>query len=1459
MPQINRIRIANVAFNGNRSHFKDFRMSFFGKSGTYDLYNGGGKSVLLLLLMQTILPGSTLDKEQPLKNIFSNAPPNHTSHALIEWILDEGSGFKYLLTGFCVRAKKDTAQEATEVDEDGVDVYGIEYFNYYHLYNDPNTFDIDHIELVGHSEQRTSFLGFESLKSLLEQKQKTESVDVFPSRKIKEYQRFLRHYGIIDAEWKMIKDLNQDENYITRYFRANDTSRKLIENLLIAFIEDVERNAYQSVRESMTSSMMLAQGLLEIRENLNQLYKDKGQREDYLRVQGYYEQLKSLTQALSDDYSDFDDVCKQFVRVAHKLKEITDDLALELEIIGLDITKVDGDIQNLRYTQDCLKVQSKELEKALLDDEIASLELILNELEVDCSKAEQKLNEARAQNSYCDYKDVVEEIATAENDLENLSKSVSEIDQEWLEAGYNYRIESERLLASYDIKVTEENEVVNSLQNAEEVLQREKGELLGLQGKINGQLEEQDKQYRKEEKELQGFKNTLDQKGYSFWLLQPTEGIHELTTKIGDHQAQLTSTEEKIIDLKEQMNSAKEQTMGFENQIEVLDAKMLPLKAKIEDYQRATVSFQGIAFAYPFKGNAPSLYRTIDQEKSALESRQYELKAEKEVKAQKEHLLLEKGYYIPNQEILRLHQYLEDRLGNTFLGAEWLSEAENTEELLAQNPLLPYSVIVTSKNFEKIKANPGVLGNKFGDYSIPIQNLELIRAGKGAHTNNILFSTGKHELYTNKEKFVEYTHALAQEQLKLENELLQISKDIASHKENIKFLESYIDLAGKMPEVETDFSEKNQEKDTLKEKIREQKKLFDESKKELALKEQLKNKLDQELDELIKTSQVLRSYLETSTRMSVSEKGIQILSQQRSDVQRRSNQKDEEIKKAKAELKTRNQILIDLDRQHSNTKNEADSLTQFKTGVYVEAGYEVARSKYVSLNSKKSGVDHKREDIEKRLKHCRGRCNHTIDALHNYGLDVEYFSQLEDPAMPLTWVSPEIVSLLQKQKRMADDDYKNKDKTCNDLALESTDIKGQISSEAKRIKVDYNREYSPNESVNTREVVDSLSRELQKGIEGNNQRLKDFLSKRNKVMESKSHYDSEYLKFTGPLTEYGDLTDEIAEGIQEFEEINKQHKTIKERIQRGKDNLNTKIKKTIEEARELSVYNYAKPIEKFTLPNRLSEAQGLAIGIVECISLLTAKISEVDEEIKTLEGYRENHVNLCLQRAEEIMLELKKLNTLPAIMINGKLENMVKIEFKDYSDEDKRRRMGEYITSLAQGDADVKTLSKKLSAKYLLDRITDLDRAKVKLFKVEADYEESRYLDWKYAVGSTGQKSALYITFLISLISYIRLIGNQADIGKSTKLLILDNPYATFSSPYLWDPIFKILQENNVQLIAPGHQINARIVSLFDINYILGEDVSTNRKKIIVKDVRTEVDMNQMEFDTLEYTQESLF
>ena len=62
MPHINRIRLVNVNYNDAKSIYDDFNMRLDGKSTTYDLINTGGKSMLILMLLQTVLPRKAYKK-----------------------------------------------------------------------------------------------------------------------------------------------------------------------------------------------------------------------------------------------------------------------------------------------------------------------------------------------------------------------------------------------------------------------------------------------------------------------------------------------------------------------------------------------------------------------------------------------------------------------------------------------------------------------------------------------------------------------------------------------------------------------------------------------------------------------------------------------------------------------------------------------------------------------------------------------------------------------------------------------------------------------------------------------------------------------------------------------------------------------------------------------------------------------------------------------------------------------------------------------------------------------------------------------------------------------------------------------------------------------------------------------------------------------------------------------------
>jgi len=164
MPHIKSIRLTNVHFNNATQFYDDFYLDPNGYNMTYDLENGGGKSLLLLMTLQTVLPKSFLRKEKPLSLIFQGGK-DRTSHVAVEWILEEGSSYRYLLTGFSARKRRNTADlsgadRADAGEEDNPQASDIEHLNWCVFYNDHRITGIKAVPLLTEEAGKKNYAGF---------------------------------------------------------------------------------------------------------------------------------------------------------------------------------------------------------------------------------------------------------------------------------------------------------------------------------------------------------------------------------------------------------------------------------------------------------------------------------------------------------------------------------------------------------------------------------------------------------------------------------------------------------------------------------------------------------------------------------------------------------------------------------------------------------------------------------------------------------------------------------------------------------------------------------------------------------------------------------------------------------------------------------------------------------------------------------------------------------------------------------------------------------------------------------------------------------------------------------------------------------------------------------------------------------------------------------------------------
>jgi hypothetical protein len=153
--------------------------------------------------------------------------------------------------------------------------------------------------------------------------------------------------------------------------------------------------------------------------------------------------------------------------------------------------------------------------------------------------------------------------------------------------------------------------------------------------------------------------------------------------------------------------------------------------------------------------------------------------------------------------------------------------------------------------------------------------------------------------------------------------------------------------------------------------------------------------------------------------------------------------------------------------------------------------------------------------------------------------------------------------------------------------------------------------------------------------------------------------------------------------------------------------------------------------------------------------------------------------------------------------------------------------------------------------------VTDMSKIKLMLYKRERIREQSRYLRYEEAVGSTGQSQGIYIQFLISIINYIAGMYATGDTKQRSKTLFIDNPFGAAKDIYIWEPIFSLLKENNCQLIVPARGATPEITGRFDINYVLGQQMTGKRTTTVVTSFSSKTKGEELEYKELDYEQQS--
>ncbi|NLC43532.1 MAG: hypothetical protein GX783_04545, partial [Clostridiales bacterium] len=585
----------------------------------------------------------------------------------------------------------------------------------------------------------------------------------------------------------------------------------------------------------------------------------------------------------------------------------------------------------------------------------------------------------------------------------------------------------------------------------------------------------------------------------------------------------------------------------------------------------------------------------------------------------------------------------------------------------------------------------------------------------------------------------------------------------------------------------------------------------------------------------------------------------------------------EEAKRAKADL---NEKFAEFNRKKQSIRQKRDEIDELILSLKLELSQcraqltraasfellkdvmptdlETSRSEFDALDEQMKGRSRQEEDLRNQINLHENMMKKCADNMQeHYGFTVEIMAEREASGHVITHPDENYIRSIRKNIKTLDEEISKKQEALSSIDNKISRLGGIMDEKRKELDYEF--------SIQMEKF--RYRYEIEKAIEDANQILllyQDEITNLNTELEA---LGGKISKFQSELERYQEFiqkedisfyTEDLAKEILEYGKYSNSYYSHVNRFKDWEQNWRRTLRSIEGESEKFYIKDPITQLSGLEIPTNLRDCTLMIRQMTESIDMISERIDKTLEDIMVLQNYQQEFVRRCIQRADHALDLLKKLPALSRIDIEGRKTNMIRMDFTDFDEKEKEMRMENHIQSIIReiSEENIKDrmyIAERLSTKELLAQITNMEKATVRLYKVERIQEHSRYLKWEHAVGSEGQSNALYFIFAVCLISYIRMLTSINVSVRTKKVIIADNPFGATSAVYLWEPMFNILRSNDVQLIAPGHNIPRELTAQFEVNYLLNQDILANsRTRVVVKDVRTEEDLEQLNFNKLE-------
>ncbi len=1429
MSKINAVRFINLNYNNNAIKISDEIFHMNGESTLLSLRNGGGKSVLVQMITAPFVHKRYRDaKDRPFESYFTTGKP---TFILVEWKLEQGAG--YVLTGMMVRRSQGM---------DGEQVENLDIVNFISEYQEPCLTDIQRLPVVEKGKKEMVLKNFVACRQLFEGFKKDSALKFFyydmgNSAQSRQYFDKLLEYQINSKEWEtIIKKVNLEESGLSNLFADCKDERGLVEKWFLEAVEgklnkEKDRMAeFQAITEKYAGQYRDNQSKIQRRDTIR-LFKEEGMRIEekalqYLEAEGKKEQQEKQIAA--------------FICELNRVKALAQENIQEVKGSLEDIRRAVGRIEYEKLSKEYYQLEEGQRFHIINRDMIGMEQDELEREQADSQKQLQLLLCARqksvAESEKAELQEVQQKVDIFHRKEEDLVPERSYL-------GYQLRCHYEKVLGE-NIGRQEEKEK-EAKQAEKDILERKE------------RIEELEKAIRENVAKEGALKNSVASydvqeerfnSRYGETLSRNIMGSYEpgtLDIKADVYRQEMEEAARQQARRKKQAEDSKEKIRGMERSLEEQKKELqkhIWEQQQKEQQQKSYNKELAVRSAILKYLDMPEDDRFDTDKILHVSERKLQAIAQLRRSLEKEEDALEKEYQKLTQgKTLELPEELEREFADLGIhvvyGMEWLkkngySEKKN-KELVHNHPFLPYSLVCSGKELEKLSAHAGDI---YTSFPIPIVRREELEAKQGKAAGSVISYSGVsfyvlfNENLLNEKKLAALLEEL-QGQIRHKKDAVQLRdneyREYFERKETIR-----------NQSVSQELYNGNEEAlEGLKSSIGEQTEKIRAASEELgALRDSVK-KIEAEIQKAVREIEEKRrrtedfgqlcsfyqSYEQDYAELGRCRKEQETLFERKQLSNNQLEKLQEQLKKTEFEkenLAREEKLLQESLCCYADYREK----TQRKgTEALEELGIPEMEARFKAITS---GLSQELKELEAQQQKALKRYQEAEKELgrlaQKYRLRPEEWAGKEYNSKEETHLEIRLEDLGRK--------IENKKMLCHREETQIEVLKNQMKEKRKRIQEECKEEEAlPKKEISDRDF-DAAKNQL--------------LFQQGQMQEKEAAYQESLQSYEENLTalaEYNDL--KLEEGAVWDEDLSEMSRT---QLRNRKGSLVRDYKEFIEKCRdarerlerilnqivrleEFAEEFYRKPLE--AMLELAEDASQVLQQLHTTVQSYDSLMEKLEVDISVVEKEKEKIVELMEDYIKEVHINLGKIDANSTITVRERPLKMLRIQLPEWEEnaEMYHIRLIDMIDSVTQKGVALfeqnenaqEYFGTQITTKNLYDTVIGISNIQIRLYKIEAQREYP--ITWaEVAKNSGGEGFLSAFVILSSLLYYMRRDDTDFFAERNEgKVLVMDNPFAQTNASHLLKPLMDMAKKANTQLICLTGLGGESIYNRFDNIYVL--------------------------------------